>query len=465
MPAGHATGTGAGRNGCAPEEFFRREACGRVHGLALAWSGMQSPLRVLLQFVLLALVFAGGWFVHERVAGGGETDEEETAPVEPAQMAVPVRTAIVSAGSLPRTLPFLGTLRASPGAERVLSSRSGGRVSALHASSGQEVHAGDVLVEFERAPLEAAKAAADAELRSAELALESLGPESEHRELELATALQRAEEDSRLAAARVERLSALVTDGLAAPKALEEARNAAAQAARESALAQQTRESWTKKGAELERATRTAALEVRRAAQREAQALLDAAVLKAPADGQLLRFEVREGDRLDPGASAGTLLAHAGRELVCGVLASDAPGLHAGMEAHWIEAGSRARSGRVLALGGALDPTKGTLEVRIAPDAGAEELSGEIVRGEIVLEVLNDVLLVPQAALLRSQGKSAVVLVGAGGIAHVVTVEVLARHADLAALRGELHAGDAVIIEGAYNLPEGARTVPAAEPK
>ena len=123
----------------------------------------------------------------------------------------------------------------------------------------------------------------------------------------------------------------------------------------------------------------------------------------------------------------------------------------------------------MLATGGALDPATGTVEVRIVPDAGAEELPGELVRGEIVLENLAGVLLVPQAALVRAQGKSAVVLVGAGGIAHVVTLEVLARHADLAAVRGELHAGDVLIVEGAYNLPEGARTVgiveaPAAAP-
>ena len=419
---------------------------------------MRRTLHVTLQLALLALLFAAGWVVHERVTGADEAADEEAAVVVPAQMAVPVRTASVTQGSLPRTLTFLGVLRASPGAEHVLSSRSGGRVLAVHGASGQEVHAGELLVEFERAPLEAAKATADAELRSVELALESLGPESDRKRMELNSAIRRSQEDSRLAASRVERLAALVADGLAAPKALEEARNTAGQAAREQLLAEQARASWTQKGAELERATRAAALEVRRAAQREAQALLESAELKAPADGQLVRFDLREGDRLEPGASAGTLLAHAGRELVCGVLPSDLATLRAGLPARWMESGARTRSGRVIAMAGALDPVTGTVEVRIAPDAGAEELAGEIVRGEIVLEELSGVLLVPQSALVRAQGKSAVVLVGEGGIAHVVPVEVLARHADLAAVRGELHAGDALIVEGAYNLPEGART-------
>ncbi|MBK7643704.1 MAG: hypothetical protein IPJ19_11770 [Planctomycetes bacterium] len=421
---------------------------------------MQRPLRVVLQLALLGIVFAGGWFVHERVAGGGQADAEaETAPVDPAQMAVPVRTAEVTEGSLPRTLAFLGMLRASPGSEFALSSRSGGRVIAVHGASGQQVHAGEVLVEFERAPLEAAKLSADAELRSAELALESFGPEDERRRLELESGVQRAQADVQLAATRVERLATLAGDGLAAPKALEEARNAAAQAVREVELAQQARESWTKKGSELERSTRAAALDVRRAAQHEAQALLEAAQLTSPADGQLVHFEVRAGDRLEPGASAGTLLAHAGRELVCGLLPSDVHALHAGLVAHWDEAGAPSRSGHVIATSAAVDPATGTVEVRIAPDEASAGIPGELVRGEIVLEQLSGVLLVPQTALVRAEGSSAVVLAGAGGIARRVPVEVLARHAGLAAVRGELHAGEQVIVEGAYNLPEGARTV------
>jgi multidrug efflux pump subunit AcrA (membrane-fusion protein) len=190
--------------------------------------------------------------------------------------------------------------------------------------------------------------------------------------------------------------------------------------------------------------------------------MLDAAELQAPTDGKIVRFDVRAGDRLEPGANAGTLLAHTGRELVCGVLPRDLSEIRVGQEVRWLEAGAHQRTGHVIANSGALDPVTGTVELRIAPDPGAEELSGEIVRGEIVLEDLQGVLLVPQQALVRARGASAIVLVGQGGLAHVVEVAVLARHADLAAVRGELAAGDAVVVEGAYNLPEGARTLPAS---
>jgi multidrug efflux system membrane fusion protein len=263
-----------------------------------------------------------------------------------------------------------------------------------------------------------------------------------------------------LSAARTERLSALVADGLAAPKALDEARNAVAQAQRELDLAEQARASWSSKGAALEHAARAAALDARRSALHEASALLESAVLHAPADGQLVRLDVRQGDKLEPGAAAGVLLLHEGRVLVCGISPGELPLVKPGMEADWDEPHTGRRSGRVAAVIGALDPSTGTAELRIAPDPGLAAAPGLALRGEIVLETLEQALLVPAAALVRSQDKSALVLVGSDARAHRIFVEVLARHAGLAAVKGELHAGDAVVVEGAYNLPEGARTVP-----
>jgi len=427
---------------------------------------MQRSLRVVLQLALLGVVFAAGWVVHARVAGdGGGEQVGEPAGVAPAQMAVPVRSAQVVLGELPRVLPILAVVRASPGSEWSLSSRSGGRVVAVHGASGQEVHVGEALVEFERAPLEAALSTARAEEHAATLALGGWDAEQERRTLELASAAQHAASALELSAQRSKRIAALVTDGLAAPKAAEEAEGEYAQAQRELELANQARESFRAKGAELERATRAAALDARRATLREATALLEAAVLRAPADGQLTSFELRAGDRLEPGASAGTLLAHSGRVLVCAVSPADLPAIHPGLEASWVEPGVGTRTGRVTAAATALDPVTGAAQVRIAPDANDAQAPGLCVRGEIVLERIAGALLVPEAALVRAEGHSAVVRVGGDGIAHLVQVEVLARHAGQVALKGELRAGDAVVIEGAYNLPEGARTVALGEAK
>lgn len=425
---------------------------------------MSRPLRVSLQLLLLALVFAFGWVAHARLFGAADEEgDEESASVAPADMAVPVRTTSVRAGSLPRTLPFVGVVRASPGAEWVLSSRCGGRIVALHGAPGQTVHAGDALLEFERAPLEAARAQAESEVRAAELALETSGAEKERKSLELDAAVHRAEEDSKLSAARSERLAGLAADGLAAPKALEEAKNGAAQSQRELELARQARESWSSKGAELEHAARVSALAARRAALHEAAALLEAALLTAPADGQLVRLDVRPGDKLEPGAAAGVLLLREGRVLVCGIAPDELALVKPGMAAEWEEPHSGVHKGHVVVAIGALDPATGAAEVRIAPDPPSAPAPGLALRGEIVLEDLEGALLVPETALVRTQDKSSLVRVGSDGRAQRILVEVLARHAGLAAVKGELAAGDTVVLEGAYNLPEGARTVPLAE--
>ena len=68
----------------------------------------------------------------------------------------------------------------------------------------------------------------------------------------------------------------------------------------------------------------------------------------------------------------------------------------------------------------------------------------------------------PESALVRSADRTVVVTVDAGDIAHVVPVEVLGRSAGRVAVAGEVHAGDRVIVDGAFNLPDGAHVV--AEP-
>jgi hypothetical protein len=48
------------------------------------------------------------------------------------------------------------------------------------------------------------------------------------------------------------------------------------------------------------------------------------------------------------------------------------------------------------------------------------------------------------------------VKVDAGGIAHVTPVRIVGRSGELLAVEGELAAGDAIVVDGAVNLPDGA---------
>jgi multidrug efflux pump subunit AcrA (membrane-fusion protein) len=74
-------------------------------------------------------------------------------------------------------------------------------------------------------------------------------------------------------------------------------------------------------------------------------------------------------------------------------------------------------------------------------------------------------LLVPANAIVRSNDETTVVLDTAEHSAKIVRVKVLGRHADLVAVDGGIQAGDRVITDGGYNLPEGAHVDEAAEPR
>src|SRR6185436_2594726 len=87
---------------------------------------------------------------------------------------------------------------------------------------------------------------------------------------------------------------------------------------------------------------------------------------------------------------------------------------------------------------------------------------GLVVRGEIESRRLTGAVLVPSHAIVRAEDEPTLVLVGDDGIAKRVEVEILGRHGDVAAVKGDVKDGDRVVVEGGYNLPDGAKTHEAA---
>jgi len=150
------------------------------------------------------------------------------------------------------------------------------------------------------------------------------------------------------------------------------------------------------------------------------------------------------------------------------VAAGESAGLQPGARATWEDALGTHGAGALQRLGGVVDPVTGLIEAVVAPDtASAGEPPGLAVSGELQLRVLHDVVLVPEAAVLRAHDAQVVVLADAGH-ARVVPVTVKGRHGGLAAVTGEVRDGQRVIVSGGYNLPDGAgitaTEAPAAAP-
>lgn len=116
--------------------------------------------------------------------------------------------------------------------------------------------------------------------------------------------------------------------------------------------------------------------------------------------------------------------------------------------------------GRITSITGTVDRTTGTLTCKATfpnPDGGL--YSG--VQGTVVIPfAVEDVMVVPQNAVVRLQSKSLVYKVGPDSCAYSTIVETagISSERDLVVTSG-LEVGDVIVTEGANNLVEGQRVI------
>ena len=116
--------------------------------------------------------------------------------------------------------------------------------------------------------------------------------------------------------------------------------------------------------------------------------------------------------------------------------------------------------GRITSITGTVDRTTGTLTCKATfpnPDGGL--YSG--VQGTVVVPFdIQDVMVVPQNAVVRLQNKSLVYKVGADSCAYsvIVTTENFSSERDLVITSG-LEVGDVIVTQGANNVVEGQKVI------
>ena len=123
--------------------------------------------------------------------------------------------------------------------------------------------------------------------------------------------------------------------------------------------------------------------------------------------------------------------------------------------------------GRVASLDNAIDPTTDTIKVKaMFPNADDVLFPNQAVSVVLQLDVLGDVLAVPQAAVLRGAQGFYVYRVNADGSVGTCVVKPGPVDAGWMAVEGALQAGDKVVIDGTDRLREGAKVeVIAADPR
>ncbi len=387
--------------------------------------------------------------------------EAHEAAVEPAALAAVVETAKAHAGPIDVVLTTLGVVRAEAAAEWSITSSANTRVVEVAVAPGQRVAKGALLLRLDQEPLASAVAAATADVAAAVAELAAFAAtDRDARTQDLRDAAATTARNAELAQTRLQHLRELHGDGLVAERTVGEADAESGRLAREQRLAQQQLDAWNSSGAGQQQQRLLAAVAAARERQITQQGMLQDVEIRAPADGSVAEVSVRVGDRPAPGTVFGRLLVGNGRRAELAVPPDRLAGLPAAAPVT-IDDGQHQHHGQLSATADALDPTTGLgrASVQIDADDAPPLLDGAAVRAEIVLQRLDNAVLVPAAAVVRSGDEQIVVKVDAAGIAHHVPVHVLTRRGDEVAVVGAITGDDTVVVRGAYNLPDGAHVV------
>jgi len=329
--------------------------------------------------------------------GGREASAAADTP--PGQPAAAVKTAVVTIQPFQQVVSAIGTVSPRPARFAELSAPGPTRVAHIFVAPGQHVAEGDSLVEFERAPFDAAARSAEAALSSAERA--------HARAVRLVQAGILPQKDSDQAAAD-----------------LAQAQVAAITARR----AQQLATLHAPLAGVVTRMT---------------------AVLGAAVDASQPLVEVADVTALD--AVFNVSPAQAAQ-----IHSGDPVRLTAGEG----EGGELVGQGPVTAVGAAVDSSSRAVAVRARIGRPTRPLRiGESVFGRVVTAVHARAVTVPMAALVPSGDGFQVFVVDSGGIAHVRVVTVGARSESLAEILAGLTAGETVVTIGAYGIEDGTKIV------
>jgi RND family efflux transporter MFP subunit len=328
--------------------------------------------------------------------------DEEVATEE----AVTVEVAAARTGSIRALITATGTIEPAPGADWTITAPGPARIAEMPKAEGDRVRPGDLLVRFDSPGLRS-----DAAARSAELA-------------QARANLENARENHA-------RLSALLAKGIAAKKDVEDARK--------------------------QLLDDEAALRGAQTAAGSAQELSGRAVVRARFAGVVAKRMHNPGDTVDGAAGDPVLriIDPSRLQVSVSVPVADLMRIVVGHPARLVFPGTtHSVDGQVLSLPAAVDTTTGTATVRVSAPPGLA--AGTPVEVEIVAEEHASAVLVPAAAVVREDDKTAVFVVAADKKAHRRPVTVGIETEEDVEIESGVKAGETVVVKGHEELPDGA---------
>ncbi|MHB8950094.1 MAG: efflux RND transporter periplasmic adaptor subunit [Rhodoferax sp.] len=356
----------------------------------------------------------------------------------------PVEVALVTQGKMQQSVVTSGRVVDINRTE--LASQSTARIERITVREGDQVHAGQVLVQLRADEAQAALAQAVAAVQEAQARVRQIqtvqGPVSTQQ-------LVQARAANRLAQQELGRTQDLLRQGFVSPSRLDEARRAADAANAALIAASAQAQGDTPGGAQL--ALAQAGLSQALAAQKAAAARLDQLSLRAPFDAIVITRAADPGDTAQPGQAILTLVGGGETRIQASVDEKNLKFLKLGQTASAsADAYPDRQFGAALSyIAPSVDAQRGTVDIKLCVAAAVDSLRPAMtVSVEIVTAEVPSALMLPTDAIRRDVNGALFVLVNRAGRAKEVRVQAGLQGIGSTEITQGLGAGEHVILPG-----------------
>ena len=326
-----------------------------------------------------------------------------------------------------------------------------GPIKEFYVTRGSHVHAGEVLAKIEDTDLKGALTESRGNYQEAEAAY-STAQQSAGRDLKIA------KEQLDAAQSLYDARENLYRQGAIAQKDVQDSRIALSQARNQYDLAEKQ---YTLKSAEGQ-------LTAAKGKLAAAEADVSYSTIVSPIDGVVTERPYYAGETPASGLPIITVMDLTKVVARAYLTPQQAAQLHVGDAASLApENGQPEVPGKVTVVSPAVDPNSTTVQVWVeAANPGGKLKPGTTVGVSIVSKTVKDALVVPAESILSApDGTKSVMLIGTDQVVHAVTVNTGIRQDDDVQILSGLQAGQQVVTQGAYGLPDGARvTISSPEP-
>ncbi|MFI5013941.1 MAG: efflux RND transporter periplasmic adaptor subunit [Hyphomicrobiales bacterium] len=375
---------------------------------------MQKWLAISI-LLLVAVGVVWGWHEHAALPGASQT-----AAAQGTMPAVPVVAAEVRRADVPIFLIGLGTVRAFNSV--LLTSRVDGEIVKINFQEGEEVRAGDVLVEIDAQPLAAALAQAQA---------------------------AKLKDQAQLGNARLDldRAQRLVGTGAGTVQQLDTAR----------AQVAQLEASMTADQATIE----------------AAQVQLNYCKIRSPISGRTGTRLIDVGNIVRAGSTSGIVMINQMRPIS---VEFDLPSesvaqIRDRMKAGAVSVIAQDRNDRELAVGklavidNQVNVATGTIRYKATFENAAESLwPGQFVTIRLQLQVRRNVVTIPLAAMQRGPDDTYAFVIDKGNIVRRQPIKVSFANGEVAVIESGVQSGEQVATDGQYRIEAGTRVEIVPQP-